>query len=78
MKTLPGSAPAAGGLPTTRKARPPAPAPAPSRRQRAAEQTRQRIVAAARGLFHTRGFDATTTEDIAATALVARRWRPTS
>lgn len=45
---------------------------APSRRQRAARQTRQDIIAAARDLFHRRGFAAATTEDIAAAAGVAK------
>lgn len=45
---------------------------APSRRQRAARQTRRDIVAAARELFHTRGFEAATTKDIAAAAGVAK------
>jgi AcrR family transcriptional regulator len=45
---------------------------APSRRQRAARKTRRDIVAAARELFHARGFEAATTEDIAAAAGVAK------
>lgn len=44
----------------------------PSRRQRAARKTRRDIVAAARELFHTRGFEAATTKDIAAAAGVAK------
>jgi AcrR family transcriptional regulator len=45
---------------------------APSRRQRAARKTRHDIVAAARELFHTRGFEAATTKDIAVAAGVAK------
>jgi len=47
-------------------------AAAPSRRQRAATKTRRDVVAAARELFHTRGFEAATTQDIAAAAGVAK------
>ena len=47
-------------------------AAAPSRRQRAATTTRRDVVAAARELFHTRGFEAATTQDIAAAAGVAK------
>lgn len=42
-----------------------------TRRQRA-EQTRARIAAAARELFHARGFEAVTTDEIAAAAGVAK------
>ncbi len=43
-----------------------------SNRQRAAEQTRQAVVAAARQLFRERGFERATTTDIAAAAGVAK------
>ncbi len=47
------------------------PRPAAGRRERNKEATRQRIVAAALRLFGTKGFDATTTKEIAQRARVA-------
>ncbi|MBN2390651.1 MAG: TetR/AcrR family transcriptional regulator [Anaerolineae bacterium] len=43
-----------------------------SRRERRKEQTRQRLLEAAERLFRTQGFDATTVEEIAETADVAK------
>jgi AcrR family transcriptional regulator len=45
---------------------------APSQRQRNKEDTRRRILAAARGCFGTGGFDAVTMDEIAAAAEVSR------
>lgn len=44
----------------------------PTRRQQAAQETHTRIANAARALFHERGFDAVTTDEIAAAAGVAK------
>lgn len=55
-----------------KKARRPEGARAGVTRQEAAAQTHERIVAAARTLFHERGFDAVTTDEIAAAAGVAK------
>ncbi len=43
-----------------------------SRRERRKEQTRQRLLESAEWLFHTQGFDATTVEEIAKAADVAK------
>jgi len=48
------------------------PADSPTARQKAAGKTQDRLVEAARALFHERGFEAVTTEEIAAAAGVAK------
>ena len=59
-------------MPTRRSPRPKkSSAPAPGRRERNKAAARQRILTAALGLFQSRGFDATTTKEIARRARVA-------
>jgi AcrR family transcriptional regulator len=51
----------------------PASGPSPGLRQRKQQQTRERLVEVAMALFHERGFEATTLDDIAAAADISRR-----
>jgi AcrR family transcriptional regulator len=51
----------------------PASAAEPGLRQRKRQQTRERLTRAAMALFHERGFEATTLDDIAAAADISRR-----
>ena len=51
---------------------PETPIQASSRRERRKEETRRRLLTAAERLFHAKGFEATTVEEIAAAADIAK------